>query len=104
MSRAEQEAVGSVLRPTPFLGQQWVPGPPWVSLMEGSRLILSIHPADVCTSEHSSSRRPSPRTPARLLFLSFSPTHPVSLSLVASSLVCSLRKKDAQEEGMVLGR
>lgn len=86
MSRAEQKAVGSVLRPTPFLGQQWVPGPPWVSLMEGSRLILSIHPADVCTSEHSSARRPSPRTPARLLFLSLSPTHTVSLSLVASSL------------------
>ena len=37
MSRAE--GCGECSRPTPFLGQQWVPGPPWVSLMEGSRLV-----------------------------------------------------------------
>ena len=93
----------SVLRPTSFLGQQWAPGPPWVSLMEGSRLVLSIHPADVCTAEHSSERRPSPLTPARLLFPS--PTHTVSLSLVASSLWSAawerkmLRKKEWYWEG-----
>lgn len=95
--------MGSVLRPTPFLGQQWVPGPPWISLMEGSRLVLSIHPADVCTSEHSSARRPSPLTPARLVSLSHPHTQclshwwPCLCGLQPGKERCSGRRNGAGE-------
>lgn len=35
-------------------GHRWVTGQEWVSLMASSRCLISIYPADVCTSEHSS--------------------------------------------------
>ena len=42
--------------------------------------------------------------PLRGLFLSLTHTHSVSLTGGLVSVVCSLGKKDAQEEEMVLGR
>ena len=48
-------------------------------------------------------RGPAPLA-LRGLFLSLTHTHSVSLTGGLVSVICSLGKKDAQEEGMMLGR